>query len=217
MSTDPGLRSHRVRIVRDIVEIVAILAAGFWAFYVFVYENRIKPSFSDPQVSVGATLEKTSQSGGAVGVLLKTNIRNEGSVRFDFAGYYVTVLATRMTLSTRPLPPVRSDTSQTQSTYFTLSKSEPVYGFGFITSIGNPASKYGLQLEPGGDVSQEHTFYIPAGRFDVLTAHVDGCFTRNADRVIPVHLRRRSDGTTGVTCDGGLHVAFDVGSLDLRK
>ena len=62
MSTDPGHRSHRVRIVRDVVEIVAILAAGFWAFYVFVYENRIKPSFSDPQVSVGATLEKTSRA-----------------------------------------------------------------------------------------------------------------------------------------------------------
>ena len=140
MSTDPGHRSHRVRIVRDVVEIVAILAAGFWAFYVFVYENRIKPSFSDPQVSVGATLEKTSQSGGAVGVLLKTNIRNEGSVRFDFAGYYVTVLATRMTLSKRPAP-VSLDTSQTQSTYFTLSKSEPVYGLRLHHQHRQPASK----------------------------------------------------------------------------
>ena len=35
-------------IVRDVVEVIAIVAAGIWAFYVFAYENRIKPSISNP-------------------------------------------------------------------------------------------------------------------------------------------------------------------------
>jgi hypothetical protein len=37
---------HAVAIVRDVVEVVAIIAAGAWAFYIFAYENRIKPAMA---------------------------------------------------------------------------------------------------------------------------------------------------------------------------
>ncbi|MGB8627603.1 MAG: hypothetical protein WCD03_15755 [Candidatus Cybelea sp.] len=47
------------------VEIVAIVLAGAWAFYVFIYENRIKPSFTDLQTDVSATMQKTSQRDGS--------------------------------------------------------------------------------------------------------------------------------------------------------
>ena len=42
-SRDPEHRSHLLHLVRDVVEIVAIVLAGAWAFYVFIYENRIVP------------------------------------------------------------------------------------------------------------------------------------------------------------------------------
>jgi hypothetical protein len=51
-SRDP----HAFAVVRDIVEVVAIVAAGIWAFYVFAYENRIKPSLADPNVDVSVHL-----------------------------------------------------------------------------------------------------------------------------------------------------------------
>jgi hypothetical protein len=54
---DDGNRRHgAIRIVRDVVEIAAIVAAGLWAFYVFVYENRIKPSFLPPELAVTASI-----------------------------------------------------------------------------------------------------------------------------------------------------------------
>jgi hypothetical protein len=213
---DPDHRSHVIRIVRDVVEVVAILAAGFWAFYVFIYENRIKPSFTDPQMNVTATLQKTSERNGAVGILMKTDVRNVGAVRFYYVGYSVTVLGAKMTLSTRPLPPERSSISESTSTYFRLSTFVPVYGYGFITTLGNPTSRQGGELEPGGDSNQEYTFYIPSGRFDLLKVHVDACFAKDADSTIPATLQYRHGGVTGVRC-GALHIEFDVGSLDLRK
>ncbi len=207
--------SHTVHIARDTIEIVAILAAGFWAFYVFVYENRIKPSFTDPQISVGATLQESSHRAGAIGVLLKTDIHNTGTVRVYFAGYSVTVIGRRMTLSTHPVPPA-PNTDQDTNTFFSLSQPAAVYGFGVITYLGNPDSPHGLELEPGGDVEQEHTFFVPAGRFDVLTARVEGCIAKSDRHTVPSALVKRKSGATGVTCDSGIHLSVDVGSLDLR-
>jgi hypothetical protein len=208
--------SHTIRVVRDVIEIVAILAAGFWAFYVFVYENRLKPSLTDPQISVGARLQETSRRAGAIGVLLTTEIRNTGTVRVYFAGYSVTVLGTRMSLSTHPLPP-RPGTMQDTNTFFSLAQPVAVYGFAIITTLGNSTSKHDMELEPGGSVEQQHTFFVPEGRFDVLTAQVEGCIAKSEARTVPSRLIGRKSGATGVTCDGGTHLSLDVGSLDLRR
>lgn len=214
-SRDPDHGSHTIRIVRDIVEIVAILAAGFWAFYVFIYENRIKPLLADPQQNIVATMQKTSERGGTVGILLRTEVRNEGSVRFFFVGYAVTVLGTRMTPSNQPLPPSRSSSSETTDTFFRLSPPVAVYGDGFITQLGNPSSPHGGELQPGSSISQEHTFYIPAHRFDLLNARVIACFEKT-EAPSPARFEYRPDGTTAVSCPNALRVAYDVGSLDLR-
>jgi hypothetical protein len=61
---DSNGKSTKIRTIREVVEVVAILAAGFWAFYVFIYENRIKPLFSQPEINVSATMEKTSRHAG---------------------------------------------------------------------------------------------------------------------------------------------------------
>lgn len=208
--------SPTIRIVRDVVEILAIVAAGCWAFYVFIYENRIKPLLGDLQPSIVATLDKTSQRDGAVGIRLKTEVRNVGGVRFYFIGYAVTVLGSRMTLSSSPLPPSRTSASETTSTFFRLSKAQPVYGFGFLTTLADPSSTKGGELQPGSSTEQEHTFFIPGNRFDLLTVHVSACFGKSEKRY-PAHFAYHIDGVAGLVCgDDAVHVAYDVGSLDLR-
>jgi hypothetical protein len=202
-----------VHVVRDVVEILALVLAGLWAFYVFVYENRIKPAYTDIQTEVDATLQKTSQRDGATGVLLKTSFRNTGSVDLYFVGYAVTVMGSKMTLSPRPTndPQIRDNLH----TYFTLSKPVPVYGFGFITSLGDPKSGHRIELEPGGGVAQEHTFFIPTHRYDLLTVHVSACLAKSEAHLISARLERGMEGATGVAC-GADHITYDVGSLDLR-
>jgi hypothetical protein len=43
-------RHHISALVRDIVEVVAIIAAGIWALYTFVYAERVKPASEPPTV-----------------------------------------------------------------------------------------------------------------------------------------------------------------------
>lgn len=90
-SHDDSDRVSWIRIGRDSVEILAIVAAGIWAFYVFAYENRIKPSLGNPEVAFSATMSKVSEHNGMIGIQLNTEMRNVGSVKAHFLGYVIWV------------------------------------------------------------------------------------------------------------------------------
>ena len=44
-------RDEPLATMRSVVEIVAIVAAGFWALYVFAYEQRSKPASEPPEAA----------------------------------------------------------------------------------------------------------------------------------------------------------------------
>jgi hypothetical protein len=214
-------KNERTRVVRDIVEVVAIIAAGLWAFYVFIYENRIKPSFSPPDVSISATMQKTSQHAGRIGVRLKTEFHNVGTVPIYFTGWAVTVLGQRVTPAKRPLPPTLSEanTKETIETFYLRSKGTPVYGYGSITELGNPSSQTGFSLLVGQDIAQEEAFFVPAGRFDVLTVYVSARYPKAGEGAVPSTLELDSQGKLTVKGDAALTDFFniEVASLDLNS
>ena len=216
----PG-RGDAIRLIRDVVEIVAIVAAGIWAFYVFVYENRIKPSFEAPDLVVTASMEKTSRHAGSIGVLVKTDFRNVGGVPIHFEGLAVTVLGRRVTLRAQPRRTSlsKADTNEEIRTYYELSDPVRVYSYGAITALGNPASKSGLELDPGQEIPQQQIFFVPGGRFDLLTVYVSARFTKSDERVIPSTLGLNHRGVLDVRGDDNLseHWSFEVSSLDLNS
>ncbi len=91
--------------VRDIVEIVAIVAAGIWAFYIFVYENRIRPSSAQPEVNISASLQRLSEQHGLIGVGLHIDLRNVGTVNAHFLGLAFNVFGKRVESASPAMPP----------------------------------------------------------------------------------------------------------------
>jgi hypothetical protein len=218
---DASRRNETIRLVRDVVEIIAIIAAGVWAFYVFIYDNRIKPSFLPPDLAISATMEKTSRDAGRIGVHLKTQFRNVGSVPIYFTGFAVTVLGQRLTPAKRSLPPTffNSNTTEIIEPFFVRSKAEPVFGYGSITNLGNPSSPTGFSLLVGQDSAQEKTFFVPAGRFDVLTAYVSARYSLRGERVITATLKLHNNAYLTVTGDDTATDYFnlEVAALDLNS
>jgi hypothetical protein len=98
-------RSHGIWIVRDVVEVAAILAAGIWAFYTFAYENRIKPSFANPELNFVVTMQQLGQRGGLIGVRLHTEIHNVGTVPANIVGLSYWVLGKRVEPTRTAQPP----------------------------------------------------------------------------------------------------------------
>jgi len=192
---DPDHNAHGIRITRDVVEIVAIIAAGLWAFYVFAYENRIKPSFANPQVEFNATMSRVGERNGFVAIRLDSEIRNVGQVRAHLIGYGMWVYGRRIA----PLQKPRGASGNSRSlgldgAFYRLLPRTPVYGYGYITVLGDPKTTSDLNLQPGDDIKSQNVFFVPINRFDMLDVYIHARYTKKDEHVIPTKLVLDSKG-----------------------
>lgn len=93
--TGRDLRVHsvptRAEQIRIVVEIVAIVAAGLWALYTFVYVQRIKPLSEEPSFSVATTVDQSATVNGVVFVTIHKRLVNTGDVPIDVAAESLSV------------------------------------------------------------------------------------------------------------------------------
>jgi hypothetical protein len=193
---DPG-ENNAVTVVRDVVEIVAIVAAGIWAFYVFAYENRIKPSLADPDVNVAASMQRLGTHNGFIAVSLRLELRNVGTVKAHFLGLAVNVYGQRIVAAA---PKVTLDHPQLKYEFRGFYRTQPpvpVYSWAYITRLGNPSTGQETTLDPGTMIENQRTFYVPQGRFDLLTLGIEAPYTK-FDETIPTHLSVDKQGAVAV-------------------
>ena len=76
---------------RTIVEIVAILAAGLWALYTFVYEQRIKPLSEQASFAVPTEISQGPTIHGVAFLTIHKRLVNNGDVPIDLAAESLTV------------------------------------------------------------------------------------------------------------------------------
>lgn len=185
---DEPHRYGRVRLIRDLIEIAAIVAAGFWAFYVFAYENRIKPSLSQPELVFAVTMNKTAVRDGLVAVQINTSVKNVGQVQAHFLGYALWVYGRKVQTKIGSATVLGDDSRRTfVSPFFGVSRRVAVYGNGYITSLGNPNTTADLVINPGESEATQDVFFVPQGRFDLLDAYLLTRYTKY-DRVTPTRL-----------------------------
>ncbi|MGA8533130.1 MAG: hypothetical protein WB615_03350 [Candidatus Tumulicola sp.] len=191
--TERARHAHRVRIVRDIVEIVAFLAAGVWAFYTFAYENRIKPSLANPELNFVVTMEKLGQRNGLIGVRLHTEIHNIGTVPSNIVGLSYWIVGKRVDPRSEPQKPVVSHNTAVLKAFYRESPGTPVYGSAYLTHMADAKSLSRTEIEPGGDLARDSVFFVPVGRFDYLEAHLSARFTKET-KATPTTIRFNKQG-----------------------
>jgi hypothetical protein len=98
------LRVHsvpsRAEQIRTIVEIVALVLAGLWALYTFVYEQRIKPLSEQASFEVPTTVEQGPTIRGNAILTIHKRFENTGNVPIDVAGETLSVFGE--SLGSRP-------------------------------------------------------------------------------------------------------------------
>ncbi|HEX3368638.1 MAG TPA: hypothetical protein VHS56_03600, partial [Candidatus Cybelea sp.] len=187
-------RQGAIATVRDVVEIVAIVAAGAWAFYVFAYENRIKPSWANPQVNFSASLERLGQRNGLIALRLHQRLHNFGTVPAHFLGVAINVYGERVSSASARRAPPPPNTTYTYKAFFQTTREDPVYSLAYVTSLGDPQSTQITKLDPGDTLENDYTLYVPRGRYDLLTVEISGVFTKSEGAVIPTHIERSAQG-----------------------
>ncbi len=211
--------THATAIVRDVVEVVAIIIAGIWAFYIFAYENRIKPSFAKPDVNVTASMQRLGEHNGLVTVGLRLQLHNVGTVKTNFIGIAVNVFGERVVPATPPPQPQRPGTHYVFNGYYRLQDKATVYTLAYVTHIGDPSTGTETPLEPGTSVEIQRVFYVPKSRFDLLTMGFDAPYTKDDDVTIPSHLAVTPEGTRVVaplTSQVDQFNIIPVTTLDIR-
>ncbi len=217
---DHGEAPHPTTILRDVIEIVAILAAGIWAFYVFAYENRIKPAMAKPDINLTASVQRLSERNGLIAIGIHLRFANIGTVRAHFLGVAVNVYGQRVFV-TKPHPASKiNGLRYDYRPFYGTAPRVTVYSSAYLTKLGNSSTGQDIAIDPGTTIENYRMFYVPSGRFDLLTVGIDAPYTKFDDHTIPTQLvigpQRDVRVVTKLTPQIEQYNITPVTSLDLR-
>ncbi len=164
-------RNEPLGTLRDAVEIVAIVAAGLWALYVFAYEQRLKPASQPPSLRLTGTLHKLGTHNGMVQLAIKATISNNGST--DAA-----LIATGFTAEGLRYAPNSTPTVDRSINGLTMYQRDAhvasrtlVYRTVEMTRLASPKYSSSFTLQPGQELPYSAIFAIKAGEFDVVVLY----------------------------------------------
>ena len=172
----PGHRG--VATARDILEIVAILAAGAWALYVFVYEQRLKPAAEPPSVVFSGSLHRLGAHAGLIQFGLRGNVLNNG--RTDVSIIAISFAADGLRYA--PLSKPFVDHSIKSATIYQrdarVASRTLVYRLVELTQLAESKYGSGFRLHSGQEVPYSATFVVKRGEFDAITLYGSLAYTK---------------------------------------
>jgi len=193
MGRELHVHSHpsRVEHWRHLIEIVALAGAAAWALYVFVYQERIKPTSEPPELQPAFSVEHTPMRGDKEFVKIDTADKNAGESTIYFAGMIENVYGIRFAnKATDYDEPPRNGNAEFNRTLLPTGSS-------LLYSVAASFRPFGdahdfIELQP---VTYAGTFgfAIPAHTFDAIELQWTICFTKLANRTWRVPLHRRAD------------------------
>jgi hypothetical protein len=202
--------------LRDRIEVIAIVLAGLWALYVFVYEKQIVPALTEPAPTFLVTMRHVGNDGSFAVIRLDEVVSNSGSQTVYFYGHSLTVLAGTVT-PRRTGGQIYADPLANYShAYFKYSKGVPVFRDAWVTREGNPAAHAGLDVLPGETTTRSSEFYVPRGKFDFLKAWIVASYSKYRSASVTT-MKIEASGLPMFT--GGPHVYYidePVAQLDLK-
>jgi hypothetical protein len=207
--------------LRDAVEVAAIVLAGAWALYVFVYQNGIKPGLAPPALSFSVAMRRVGDDGNLAVIRVDETIHNNGSVRAHFLGHSLTVYGSRVIALKSSAHATSNSDSNILNAYYAYSKEQPVFREAFVTRLGDPRTGVDIFVEPGETLPYTVEFYIPRGRFDRLTTYIASVFTKDDAKSIPTTMTVDRSGRTRFHVSPrseSLTVEYNalVGEIDLK-
>jgi hypothetical protein len=189
----------RAEQVRTAVEIIAIVAAGLWALYTFVYEQRIKPLSEPPEFSVPTYVTQGPTVNGVVFLTVHKRLENTGNVPIDIAAEALSVYGERLAVSGRRLQQTKTPYSVEVSADIPRRSAALLFAKVNLRKGavgGNPYSSF--YLSPHSSAEEDFVIAVPAHTYPaVLVRRVDFIAKAPIKPAIPVRIvRARLGGYT---------------------
>jgi hypothetical protein len=188
---DPEGTHRQLAVTRDVVEIVAIVLAGIWAIYVFIYTDRIEP-FQKPVAPVAdATMTVEGAKGDLLAVRISQSIKNVGLGTLRVMGRSVNVSGDTVRIpdnrSLRTFPSINA--MQEVKSRFAIAHFETAFTY----IVRQP-----FTLAAGQVFSYSSIIYVPRDRYDALILDSAFAYTRDQNAA-PVSIIRNKVGVPDFT------------------
>ena len=185
----------------EVLQAVAIIAAGIWGVYTFIYQEKIAPSLAPPSLSVTCVLEKTGQKDNMTAIRSTVTRTNVGQTKVRLLGITYNVIGIKEPLTgsgeTNPEfndSPPASGSFREARYYGKPEKREVILRVGNLfegaTALPSPPS----DLYPGEALSRDIIFYVNQAQFDSIRFHVRLVYEKLSEPPIPLVLTIESDG-----------------------
>jgi len=164
--------------IRDVVEIVAILAAGVWALYVFVYEQRIKPASEPPSLILTGSLHRLGAHDGLIRIGMTASILNNGHTDATLIATSFAAEGLRYTANAAPTTDRSIDGLTTYERDGRIASRTLVYRVVELTRQVSPKYSTSFTVGPGQTVPYSAIFVVKSGEFDSIALYGSLAYTK---------------------------------------
>ncbi|MGH7737691.1 MAG: hypothetical protein ACREMP_07475 [Candidatus Tyrphobacter sp.] len=195
MGRDLHVHSHpsRIEFWRHLVEIAALSIAALWSFYVFIYQERIKPAGEPAELQATVSVDHTSLRSNKefikVGVLMK----NIGGTPLELAGLIVNAYGVKY--ATVEAEHVAKPLAGIEEISRAFVPGNPSLQYTFADTWEAFGSPRLAALLPNGEFPETFVFAIPPGAFDIVKIDYIVCWARPRSKPWPVAVGRQPDGS----------------------
>ncbi|HEV2260711.1 MAG TPA: hypothetical protein VGR69_00250 [Candidatus Rubrimentiphilum sp.] len=186
--THPGPVEHW----RHLVEIVALIIAAAWGFYVFVYQERIKPSYEHPVAEISVAVSHQPLHGDKELVSVTLSIKNIGPVPLQLDGIVMNVYGVRYT--DRVTAQVQRVGSRTLTLHTLGEAPRALLATSMVLypPLGGPSVS---GFAPGREKNPTFSFAVKRNAYDAVSVDYGFCYQRADDtRHINYMPRKDYDG-----------------------
>jgi hypothetical protein len=195
VQTKPSLVEHW----RHLAEIVALVTAAIWAFYVFVYQERIKPAGEPPRLQASANVTHEPLQGSRELVTINITLKNTGSNDIEVGALLVNAYGLRYRSGSAGVAQEAhpGDGIFIVNRGLERNKSELLYSHIVLRRpLGATAHAY---IPQGEQVTFSMPFVVERGAYDTLRVNFIRCDQRaDNPRVTSYAPKRTADGAFDV-------------------
>lgn len=180
-----------VETASSLTQTLAIVGAGAWAVYIFIYEARIKPSLAPPAVSVTTNLVKAGERGDRIAIrstVTRTNVGQTG-VRILGLTYNVVGIKARFEEGTGQGDPFagalpKASVVEQARGYSLSEKGDVILRQGLLFAGATDLPSAPSDLNPGEAVSRDLIVYADRSQYDSVRFKVSLAYGKSTDEAV---------------------------------
>jgi hypothetical protein len=189
---EPTRSKWSMETLSSAVQTLAIVLAGAWGVYTFVYEAKIAPGLAPPSVSVTSALERVGEKDGTVAIRSTVTRTNVGQAEVRVLALTYNVVGVRVRFGERGAPArelagdLAGSNAVAEAKYYEPDGGEVIlrHGVLFEGAAGSSGSPSGLN--PGEAVSRDLVFYADPDRFDSIRFLVELSYAKMSEPPVPL-------------------------------